>query len=394
MYITGRIDMTRHQLKNPCGFFAPYIPGPKGRGFMALAGRDFIVFCFLCISCSRLLSAQSTSAILTLDEVLTNLSSLQEGSVEFRWDPLFQTGIFSVLEHYVSFQTGKAGESGFAMIDGKEFFSSSCPYIEKGQLRFPEAFVSSLKRELENAIHIDSFFRIAAIIVDPGHGGKDPGSIGNHTINGKNLKILEKDVTLKISKDLYSQLTQGFPDKQVLLTRDSDTYPSLNDRVDRANSVSLKENEAVIFISIHANASFNKTVRGYEVWYLKPDYERTVIDPSKYEGPKELLPIEDHMRQEEFLTESIIMARSILKRFEEILGNALPSRGLKAEEWFVVRNTRMPAVLVELGFLTNEMDAALLSDEAYLKKFAEALYKGIRDFIMEFEQTGGYIVVE
>lgn len=355
--------------------------------------RQYIVF-FLIISCVLRAAAQTGPKILSLDETLARLNDLQDGSVEFRWDPIFQTGVFSVLEHYASFQAGAAGESGMALIDGKDVLSPPAPYLEKGQLRFPEAFVTALAGGLAHAISAESLFRIAAIIVDPGHGGKDTGAIGSHTINGKTVRIVEKEVTLKVSKDLYSRLTQGFPDKQVLMTREGDTYPSLDERVSLANSVSLKENEAIIYISIHVNAAFNKTVRGYEVWYLKPDYERTVLDPDTYEGPKEAAPIIDLMLQEEFLSESIRMAGAILKQFEAVLGNALPSRGLKAEEWFVVRNARMPAILVELGFLTNEADGALLSDDGSLKKFTEALYKGIKDFIVEFEGSGGYTGVD
>jgi N-acetylmuramoyl-L-alanine amidase len=85
-----------------------------------------------------------------------------------------------------------------------------------------------------------------------------------------------------------------------------------------------------------------------------------------------------------------MIAQSVLKRFDETLGGSLPSRGIKAEEWFVVRNTRMPSVLVELGFVTNEEDARLMSDETHLKNFSEALYKGISDFITLFERSGGF----
>ncbi|MDR0525665.1 MAG: N-acetylmuramoyl-L-alanine amidase [Spirochaetaceae bacterium] len=339
------------------------------------------------------LSAEPAN-ILTLDEVLADLNHIQDGGVEFHWDPIFQTGMFSVSEHYVSFQVGTPGETGLAVLDGQEILSPPAPYLEKGQLHFPKEFVSALRMGLEKAVHPESLFRIAAVIVDPGHGGKDTGAIGNHTINGKSIKLLEKDITLKVSKDLFARLKQGFPDKQILLTRTEDTYPTLDERVNLANAVRLKENEAIIYISIHANATFRKDVRGYEVWYLKPDYQRTVLDPDKYEGPKEVASIVDLMLQEEFLSESIRMAGAILKQFEAVFGKTLPSRGLKAEEWFVVRNAKMPAILVELGFVTNEADALLFSDDASLKKFGEALYKGISDFIAEFEGSEGYTVVE
>jgi len=93
------------------------------------------------------------------------------------------------------------------------------------------------------------------------------------------------------------------------------------------------------------------------------------------------LPILNAMLEEEFTTESILMARSIMNRFDPNIGKLSPPRGIKAEEWFVVRNARMPSVLVELGFVTNPRDAELLLDPEYLRKLSEALYKGTVDFI-------------
>jgi N-acetylmuramoyl-L-alanine amidase len=346
---------------------------------------------------AALAQAHGEGRPLTLNEVLASLNALRQVQGEgalFQWDPLFQSGVFVLAGHYAAFQAGDPGAPGMMLVDHRDLFSPPAPFIEKGQLRFPEPFVTALKQALERAITHEAAFRIAAVIVDPGHGGKDTGALGSHVISGRNIRLVEKDITLTVGKDLYERLVRGFPDKRILLTRDSDVYPSLNERVDLANAVSLKENEAVVFISVHANASFNKSVRGYEVWYLKPEYERKVIDPSKYEGSEELIAIHEAMVQDEFITESILMAKSILRQFEGTLGSALPSRGIKAEEWFVVRNTRMPAVLVELGFLTNEEDAALFADEQRLRKFSEALYNGICDFIADFEQTGGYTAVE
>ncbi|MDR2494728.1 MAG: N-acetylmuramoyl-L-alanine amidase [Spirochaetaceae bacterium] len=339
----------------------------------------------------------SASGLLSLNEVLASLEPLRQardGPAVFQWDPLFRSGAFVVSDHYAAFQVGDAGETGVMLIDRRNVLYPPAPFLEKGRLRFPEPFASALRRGLERAISGESLFRIAAVIVDPGHGGKDTGAVGTHVINGKSVTLVEKDITLAIGKDLHERLARGFPDKRILLTRTADTYPSLSERVDLANSVSLKENEAVVFVSVHANASFNRMVRGYEVWYLKPEYERNVIDPSKYAGSEELIAIHEAMVQDEFITESILMAKSILRQFERTLEDALPSRGIKAEEWFVVRNTRMPAVLVELGFLTNAQDAALFLDRSGLRKFSEALYKGISDFIADFEQTGGYTAIE
>ncbi|MDR2144577.1 MAG: N-acetylmuramoyl-L-alanine amidase, partial [Treponema sp.] len=311
---------------------------------------------------------------------------------QLRWDPFFRSGVLTVQGHRLVFFSGVSGERGPALIDGKELISAALPYLENGNLRFPENFVVSAKRMFDRYVEEDrTRYRIAAVIIDPGHGGKDSGAVGNHTINGKSLKSVEKDITLEVSKNLYALLSSAYPGKRILMTRSGDTYPSLEDRVDTANSVVLKENEAIIYVSVHANASLNKSARGYEVWYLSPEYRRTLVDKKQFADSAEVVHIFNDMLEEEFTMESITIARFILNRFTEILGASLPSRGLKAENWYVVRNARMPSVLVELGFVSNPDDARLMADPLYLKKFSEALYKGIGDFIAEFENSGGYI---
>ncbi|MDR3130554.1 MAG: N-acetylmuramoyl-L-alanine amidase [Treponema sp.] len=333
------------------------------------------------------------TAVLSLEDALGWLSTSGEG-VELRWDPFFRTGVFISAGHNAAFDTGNPGETGFILLDFREILPAPSPFVRDGLLWFPEPFVVSLKRVLDAVIEKDiSMFRIAAIIVDPGHGGKDPGAVGNHIINGKPLRAVEKDIVLAASKFLHERLSIAYPDKQVLLTREGDTYPSLEDRVAIANSVTLNDNEAIIFISIHANASFNRNARGFEVWYLSPEYRRTVIDQKKYADSVEVIPILNAMLEEEFTTESIMMAQALVRRIDETLGDRIPSRGIKPEEWFVVRNTRMPSVLVELGFVSNEADAILLTGDAYLRNLADSLYKGIMDFVSAFEGTGGFTAI-
>jgi N-acetylmuramoyl-L-alanine amidase len=328
-------------------------------------------------------------AALSLEETLKALGA------ELRWDPLFRAGVLSIRGHHLAFQTGNTGDQGLVLLDNRDVFTLPAPYLEGGILLFPEEFVNIGRKTLDEYMQQElSRFRIAAIIVDPGHGGKDSGASGTHNINGRQFTLVEKDLTLRVSRDLHAMLSAAFPDKQVLLTRTGDTYPTLEDRVAIANSVPLRENEAIIYISIHANASFNKSARGYEVWYLSPDYRRTVIDESKYDGSAEILHILNDMMEEEFTTESITMAQLIINQFKETLGLLIPSRGIKAEEWFVVRNARMPSILVELGFVTNETDALLMTDETYLMKLSQALYKGITQFVTVFERSGGFTSIE
>jgi N-acetylmuramoyl-L-alanine amidase len=314
---------------------------------------------------------------------------------ELRWDPLFRAGVLSAGDRRVAFQSGDPGSEGPVLLDNRDVLILPAPYLAGGSLVFPGDFVTQVKKSLdspeEQAL---SRMRIAAIVVDPGHGGKDSGASASHTVNGRRFTLVEKDLTLKVSRSLHAMLNAAYPDKRILLTRDGDTYPTLDDRVAIANSVPLKDNEAVIYISIHANASFAKTARGYEVWYLSPEYRRTLIDETKSAQSAEVLHILNDMMEEEFTTESIAMAQLILNQFKETLGPLSPSRGIKAEDWFVVRNARMPAILVELGFVTNEAEALLLADDAYLMKLSQALYKGITQFVAIFERSGGFTSIE
>ncbi len=244
------------------------------------------------------------------------------------------------------------------------------------------------EREKERASH----FSIAAILIDPGHGGKDPGAIGEFGVGKDRLRVKEKDIVLAISNDVYARLQTRWPEKRILITRSDDTFPSLDARVDMANDVQLGMNEAIIYVSIHANASFNKNASGFEVWYLDPEYRRTVVDASKSKDvDAHVLPILNAMLEEEYTTESMLLARGILGGLKTSVGDVSLDRGLREEEWFVVKNAKMPSVLVEVGFVTNEAEARLLADSNHLRKLGDGIYNGIVEFIDYFEHRKGFV---
>ena len=245
------------------------------------------------------------------------------------------------------------------------------------------------KREEERSAQ----FHIAAILIDPGHGGKDPGAVADHVLGGKKRRVVEKDIALAVALRLRDRLTEHWPGRKVLMTREGDVYPTLEERVEIANSLNLGKNDAIIYVSVHANASFNKNARGFEVWYLNPDYRRKLVDGQKLpETDEEILPILNAMLEEEFTTESVLLAKRILDGIGASIGDASPNRGLRAEEWFVVRNAKMPSVLVELGFVTNDQDAALLVGGDYLRKLGDGIYTGVVDFVEYFENRKGSVL--
>ncbi len=271
---------------------------------------------------------------------------------------------------------------------GGALISAPAPVWNGARVELPSEAVNALQRWFEERdADRASKTTVVAILIDPGHGGKDPGAIGEYGSGAGKFRIAEKDVVLSIAKDLHKRLSERWPDKRILITRSGDTYPSLDERVEMANKAELSVNQAIIYISIHANASFNKNASGYEVWYLNPEYRRTVVDAKKAEGvDKEVLPILNAMLEEEYTTESVFLARSILDGISSSLGPATANRGLRAEEWFVVRNARMPSVLVEVGFVTNEAEARLLADEGHLRKLGDGIYNGVLSFVDYFER--------
>ena len=342
----------------------------------------------------RLLYAQETASprVFTLDQTLNILYPIDHNDrKEFRWDPFFREGFFTIGGHYGTFSTALvAGENGFLMVDNRDIYPVSLPYTDCGELVFPEQFVNTAKDAFTRSINEDSsHYRISAIIIDPGHGGKEPGAVSTHTINGKQVTVREKDIVLNASKILQELLTRAYPDKRILMTRESDITCSLEERTVIANSVPIRKNEAIIYISIHANSSRDKNAKGFEVWHLKSDYRRTLLDESHFPDSPELRKIMNLLTEEAFISESIRIAESILNSLKTAMGKSMPSRGLKEEDWYVVRRSRMPAVLVELGFVSNKDDTLLMTTDVHLYKMVEAVYKGIVEFVSAFERSGG-----
>jgi len=175
------------------------------------------------------------------------------------------------------------------------------------------------------------------ICIDAGHGGKDAGAVANN--------LYEKDITLKLALKI-AKLLNEYENTEILLTRQDDTFIKLNDRAKFAN-----DNKADFFYSIHVNAATNVAARGYE------DYiHSSLTDDSKTAKIRDVIH------------EEII---NYVGRYN------VPDRGKKKANYMVLRLTKMPAVLTENLFLTNEEDAKLLKDDTFLDGLAEAHVKGI-----------------
>lgn len=187
-----------------------------------------------------------------------------------------------------------------------------------------------------NRVIRDSEFKGTLIVIDAGHGGKDPGAVGS--------KVYEKDITLKSAKMLESELLkQGF---KVYMTRTTDEYVGLYERAAMANEL-----DATLFVSIHANAFTNSTANGVEVLYGN---------------------------------DSLSSDRGLAQKIQKQLVSALGAtdRGVASRpRLVVVKETKMTSVLVELGFVTNPAEQEKLMSDAYLLKAAKAMANGVVEFL-------------
>ncbi|HOJ64418.1 MAG TPA: N-acetylmuramoyl-L-alanine amidase [Spirochaetota bacterium] len=221
--------------------------------------------------------------------------------------------------------------------------------------------------------------KIYAIIIDPGHGGKDPGAVGYD-------EIKEKDIVLRCGLILYELLKKNFTDKKIILTRSSDIFISLENRAKIANSIYEKYGDT-LFISIHVNSSLSTKSYGFETWYLTSNYKRDVIKKGEVSEYKDVENVINSMLQDEIYYESKKLAKKIQDNLEKEIGDVSVNRGTKEETYFVIKKSIMPAVLVEIGFNSNKYEAIRLTKYSYLSKIATAIFNGIKDFILEYEKS-------
>lgn len=243
---------------------------------------------------------------------------------------------------------------------------------------------------------------ITAIIIDAGHGGKDPGSIG---IN----KIKEKDIVLSFSLELKEELKKILPNVDIVLTRDKDTYPTLQERYKIANTAAKIETdkpENALFISVHANASLSPSAKGFEAYFItaqeSSEYARAVsmlenstlvkfdkIDASKYEENSSQLT-HNYMLVEQYQKESRLLAQSIVDEVYKVSGISKRNKPVQNALFYVLKGSIMPSTLIEIGFITNEEDAKFMNTKETRIKMVKATTLGIKKFIKEFEDTKGF----
>ena len=234
--------------------------------------------------------------------------------------------------------------------------------------------------------------RLKTVVIDPGHGGKDPGCIS------RDKKVQEKDITLDVGKRLARKIEAAFPDVEVLMTRSEDVFVELENRAVMANKAG-----ANLFISIHVNAvEKGTTANGYSIHCLGQsarkgnDLYSKNLDLVKRENS--VIMLEDNyqatyqgfdpsdpqssiifsLMQNAHLGNSLLFAEHV----EKAMGKSpvKHSRGISQDPFWVLWRTAMPSVLVELGFITNPEDLATMRSEKGREGLADNLFRAFSSF--------------
>jgi len=230
--------------------------------------------------------------------------------------------------------------------------------------------------------------RFDKIVIDPGHGGEDPGSIGH-----KGVK--EKNITLAVAKKLGAYIEEHLPDVEVVYTRTDDTYLGLAELGHFANLA-----EGDLYVSIHCNSFHNQYVRGAEVYFLGLHKSEASLEVMKRENSVFKDEVDRDLSEEDLLVYElahsgyIATSEKIAYMIEDQFKNRAQrkSRGVKQAGFQVLFEASMPAVLVELGFITNPAEQRFLSSDYGQSIMASALFRAIRDYKVEYEQKQAYNV--
>ena len=228
---------------------------------------------------------------------------------------------------------------------------------------------------------------VKTVVIDAGHGGKDPGTGG-----GK-----EKRFALDIALRLGKMIKQNAKDVEVIYTRSSDVFIPLNERAAIAN-----RNQADLFISIHCNAHTASSASGTETYVMGLHKSEANLNLAKREN--NVILLEDNYKksykgfdpnsplahimlanfQSAFMEKSTDFAAKVESNFSK---NGLKSRGVKQAGFLVIWETTMPSVLIETGYLSNPSDAATLASETGREKIAKAIYSAFDSYKSDVERN-------
>jgi N-acetylmuramoyl-L-alanine amidase len=220
--------------------------------------------------------------------------------------------------------------------------------------------------------------KIGRIVIDPGHGGRDTGTIGP-------TGLMEKDLCLDVALRVGKIIQQHLPSAEVVFTRDDDTFIPLERRTEMANQA-----KADLFISIHANSSQDRKARGIETYYLNLTGSSDAMEVASRENAlsenavHDLQDIVAKIARNEKIEESkdlaAIVQDSLAKRMESV-NRGDRNRGVRKAPFVVLIGADMPSVLAEISFISNPSDEQWLKKPENRQRVADGLYHGIESYL-------------
>ena len=254
-------------------------------------------------------------------------------------------------------------------------------------------FFISMALLFSTSLYSQTGLGIKTVVIDAGHGGKDPGAVAK-------TKLQEKDVVLDVSLQLGKLISASFPKVKVVYTRSTDVFIGLSKRAKIANDAG-----ADLFISIHANAAGNISAKGFESFVLGLHKSEAALEVAKWENSSILME-EDHeqkyesfdpndpdayialsLRQNAFLDQSLKLAHLFQKNCVGDLKR--PDRGVKQAGFLVLYKTTMPSVLVELGFLSNVEEEKFLASKNGRSSLAKELFDAFAAYKDQNDKVDG-----
>ncbi len=299
----------------------------------------------------------------------------------YSWDPVAKNAVLDGAAGRFQFHAGSEyflKDGRLQKMEGKAVFWNDSVVAPSSA----SSFLPGLEPRVLAVSH-----RIRKVVVDAGHGGKDDGATSP-------LGLREKRVTLEVARKVKEGLEAA--GIQVIMTRSADVFIPLSERAQIAN-----KNGADLFVSIHANASESRTLDGFEVYTLSEAtddqalaVERTENSVIRFESgahaslSNNLKTILWDLKETQNRKESLRAAGHISERVTDSVFTA--ARRQKSANFYVLKWTECPAVLVELAYLSNRADERRLRDPAYKTRIADAIVRGVSDHKKEFEATDGY----
>lgn len=245
----------------------------------------------------------------------------------------------------------------------------------------PEDEVESNLNLPDSTIRIPPPFEIKTIVIDPGHGGKDPGASSRRGLTEKDIVL---DVALRLKTLLQKELK-----KKVIMTREEDVFISLKDRTELAN-----RKKADLFISIHVNSAPKQHVKGIEIYLLgRATDEGAIATAARENATSEAAALNfqelilNDLEREFTSNASLELAHHTQ---ESLIKHLIPNYpttalGVKQAPFFVLAHTDMPAILAEISFLSNKIEEKRLRTKRYRQHVAEAIYKGVEAYIQSLK---------